>query len=427
MWIDILRSTSWLLVWFFGALLAYFCIQWTPFRETNWGKWRRYYIFAPLIVALLVRLVPAILLPVGAGYDVASYRLVAEALLAGEDVYTSAAVGRHPYLPLYMYALGFSLYLDLHTLIPFVIWVKLLPIVSDVAITGFIFIAAKKMGKSQDMALFLALLYALNPISILVTAYHGQFDSIPILLLLLAWYFWHFERKVVVSAVFLGFAVLVKTWPIVFLPIVFLRMKTWRVRFQYVFLVIGIPVLFTAAYILLFSADPSPMLKRALTHSGPPGYWGPGSILAVASKVNANAQAGYSGLLSINRWLIIAAGVFSLWITRKDNTLDALLTIILCVFVVSVGMGMQWLLWVIPFALLTYDIRWLNVYSLAGTAYLLLHLYGYHMYPWASVFLSPPAVDVFLRLTALPAWLVVMLWAASRLFRSMRMQETAVA
>jgi hypothetical protein len=427
MWTDVLGAMNWLLVWFLGALFLYFCIQRLSFRESYWKKWRPYYFVGLLFVALLVRLVPSVLLPVGAGFDVESFRLVAEALLAGEDVYTSAAVGRHPYLPLYMYAVGLSLLLSQSTFIPFVVWVKFLPVAGDVVITGVVFVSAKKLGKSPEKAAFMALLYALNPISILVSAYHAQFDSIPLLLLLLSWYYGHFDQKPVVSGLFLGFAVLVKTWPIVFLPVVLLRMQDWKARVFYVLLTIGIPVVFTVMYIFLFSADPSPMLKRALTHTGNPGYWGPGSILAVVSHVDDRFVSAYTGLISINKWLIISMGLVSLWVTRKNTALSALLTIILCVFMVSIGMGMQWLLWVVPFALLAGDRRWLNYYSLAGTAYLLAHLYGYHMYPWANEFLDPQSVDVFLRLTALPTWIVVVMWAGMRLLRSMRMQETAVS
>lgn len=427
MWVDIVKVLSWMLVWFFGVSFAYFLIQTPIFKENLWPKCRRYHLVILIGIALLVRLVPAFLLPVGAGHDIQSYRLVADALLAGEDVYTSAAVGRHPYFPLFMYVIGASLYLSLHTFIPFVTWVKLVPIVCDVVITGVIFISAQKMGKSKDFSAFLALLFALNPISVLVSAYHGQFDSIPILLLLLAWYFWHFKRDVTVSSVFLGFAVLVKTWPIVFLPIIFFRLPIWKDKFKYVMIVFAIPILFTMAYVLWFSSDPEPMLRRALTHIGPTGYWGPGSIFAVASCVDEGFQTGLDVLKEINRWLVISVAVFSLWATRKNSTLDALLTILLCILAVNMGMGMQWLLWIVPFAILAFDIRWLNIYSFAGIIFLGVHLFGYHLYPWASEFLNPVTADVVFRLTPLLAWIVVLLWAASRLYRSFQKPVTPVS
>ncbi|MGH2545242.1 MAG: hypothetical protein ACRDIB_20820 [Ardenticatenaceae bacterium] len=60
-------------------------------------------LFIILAVALLARLVPNFLLPVGAGYDIESYRIVSDLLLQGEDVYGSeATLQRHPYLPMQM-------------------------------------------------------------------------------------------------------------------------------------------------------------------------------------------------------------------------------------------------------------------------------------------------------------------------------------
>lgn len=290
-------------------------------------------------LALLVRLVPALLLPVGANYDIESFRLAGEALLGGQEVYGSAAIGRHPYLPFQMYLVALALFIARHTFLPFVVLVKLPAVLADVAITGLILDSARRSQWAQRDIWILGLAYALNPISILVSAYHGQFDAIPVMLLLLAWSLWFFGRRLPASAISLGFAVLSKTWPIIFLPVVWLRMANIRQRLAYGLIAGLIPLIFTAGYIIISGADPLVALRRPLTHTGVPGYWGPLAILAVAGKSVGALQSAYLALVDIRRWLLLAAGLLVLWRTRRQPALDALVTLILAGLAVSAGMG----------------------------------------------------------------------------------------
>jgi len=72
-------------------------------------------------IALCVRLIPNLFLPMGAGYDIESYQIVGNLVLHREDVYTSQeALRRHPYLPLQMYWMAFSLWLAQALNLPFV-------------------------------------------------------------------------------------------------------------------------------------------------------------------------------------------------------------------------------------------------------------------------------------------------------------------
>ena len=355
MWQNTLVATNVMFGWLFIIASFYYLLPvLSSTKQTFFGRKAletRPYLLV-ILVALFVRLIPTIVLPVGAGYDIESFRLVGAALLNGEDVYTSAAVGRHPYLPMQMYWIGLAFYLHLKTAVPFVVLIKLLPVLVDVGITAVIFQTCQRWQKSNLEAAVWALCFALNPIAILVSAYHGQFDSVPVLLLLLAWYWAEFGQRNAQSAAALGFAILNKTWPIVMLPIILIRKLNWKNWVIYSGFALGIPILFTAAYVWLLETDPEPMLQRALTHTGPNGYWGISAILALLKKQIAAFEPIYDTLVAWRRWLILAAGLFTLWWTRKETIPAALTTIILAVFTVSSGMGIQWLLWVVPFAIL---------------------------------------------------------------------------
>jgi len=416
MWSDLIPSTNWALVWLLLTLPPFILAHRFATGPTSWLRarlGRNAWLLLPAL-ALIIRLVPAIMLPVGAGYDIESFELTGEALLSGEDVYTSAAVGRHPYFPFQMYFIGLSLHLSRSAGIPFVVLIKLLPIVADAGITGLIWHSAIRNGWSQVTAWWLALLYALNPISILVSAYHGQFDSVAILLLFLAWFYWHFGQRLLLSSVALGMAALNKTWPIVFLPIALIRMKRLQSTFLYVVVTLGIPVLLTTAYVMVIGRDPTPMIERALTHTGNSGWWGITSILTTGGQYfESLAQVGDS-YHNLRRWLLLFAGILALWRTRRQTALDALVTIILAEFVVMAGIGIQWLLWVVPFAIVARDTTWLRRYSLAALLLLIPHLYGLHLVPWAITWFGWDKAVFYLRLVNIPVWIVVIFWLLDR-------------
>ena len=416
MWSAVVPALNLLFLWILGISFAFLLM-----RErliSRYSAHIKHPLIFLLLAALLVRLVPLILLPVGAAYDVESFRLVGEALLNGEDVYTSAAAGRHPYFPLQMVAVGAATYLSRTTTLPFIIWLKLPAVLADVLISMVIYKSFRRWGKSETTSLYWALLYALNPISVLVSAYHGQFDAVPVLLLLLSWYSYRFGRRIIRSAVFLGFAILIKTWPIVFLPITFIRLPNYRQRFGYAILTLSIPILFSTAYVVWFSTNPVPMLRRTLTHAGVPGYWGLSSLIYLPGSLLFNPDRVLQIILPLQRVLLLIVGLLALWWTRRQDALNALLTIILIVFSIMLGMGLQWLLWPIAFAVLASEDRWLKWYSITGTLMMLVHLYGLHLYPWLNQLLEPQTATTILRLASLPVWVTVLLWTLSRLRRT---------
>jgi hypothetical protein len=413
MWTDARQATAWAFGWLILATAGFVLAR----RPDRPGGLRLTSLSWPaiLLIAGIARLAPALWLPVGASYDIESYRLVTDALLSGREVYTSV-LGRHPYLPFQMYIMGGMASLATATGLPYVAAIKLPAVLADVALTGLIYAVAARSA-TRPWAAYAALLYALNPISILVTAYHGQFEAVTLLLLALAWLAWDVGRPGR-SAVALGFAILNKTWPVVLLPALFIRLRGWRARAGYVLIALGVPVLFVVAYLAFFAADPLPMLRRALTHRGVAGYWGPGAVLNPAAQLYPGLQPLVDASLSLRNWLLAAAVLFGTWWTRRESLLDAFLTTLLAIFAVTVGFGIQWLVWPVPFALLAGEYRWVKAYSLAGALMLAVHLYGLHLFPWLPEWLSPMTTDWVVRLSAIPAWLIVVFWVAGRLRRA---------
>lgn len=415
MWTAVLPATTWSLAWFALVASAFLRVALYPPSADRLARRLQNPARALGVVvalALLARIPPALLLPVGAGYDIDSFRLVGTALLNGEEVYSSAAAGRHPYLPFQMFLIGGALWAAEQTSLPFVVWIKLPAVLADAAITAALFQTLRRRDPSGTTAVSGAALYALNPVSLLVSAYHGQFDALPTLLLLLAWSTWRARRGS--SAAALGAAILNKSWPLLFLPIVVMRLRARRARLGYTLLALGIPLGATAVYLLRFNADPL-VLMRPLTHTGVPGYWGISAVIALGARWAPALQPAYELLLRAAPWLLLLTGLLALWRTRRQSALDALVTTILTLLAVSVGMGIQWLLWVVPFALLAGARRWLTWYSIMAVILLLTQLYGLHMVPWAWNAWGPENGKLLFRLASLPPWAVTTAWALQRL------------
>lgn len=131
--------------------------------------------------ALLIRLVVAYTDP-GASYDIDSYRIQAQAVLNGQNIYEMTY--RYPYPPVWMYMPAASWRLADWFPIPFYFWVKLPAIVADLLIGWLLASWPNSVGIKNPN--WRAALYLFNPIAILISAGHGQFDSIVILFVLLA-------------------------------------------------------------------------------------------------------------------------------------------------------------------------------------------------------------------------------------------------
>jgi hypothetical protein len=422
MWTDARAATAYGF-WWLLLVTAGFLFLPRPGNGTN----RLQFLSLPLIllIAALVRILPAFWLPVGAGYDIESFKLVTDALLSGREVYTTV-LGRHPYLPFQMYIMSAMAALAPATGLPYVVAIKLPSILGDIALTALIYRAILKRDRRVEMAAFLATLYALNPVSLLVTSYHGQFEAVTLFLLALAWYFWEFGPRIRASATSLGLAILNKTWPVVFLPIALIRLRDRRAQLAYLLLAVGIPVVAVITYLIVFNADPLPMLRRALTHRGVAGYWGPGAVLFPAADHLPVLQPLVNLLLQLKNWLLLGGLLFGLWFTRSQTALDALLTLLLTLFVLTVGFGIQWLVWLVPFALLAGEDRWGKIYSLAAAFMLVIHLYGLHLYPWLGEWLTNPNLEWVIRLSALPAWVIALIWLIQRLRLASAQGTTAI-
>ena len=186
-----------------------------------------------LVVALFVRFFPALVLPRGAQYEMEVFRRIGQITLDGQSVYLTRT--SNPYLPFQLYWSAAAYWLTGHTNLAFPFWLKVPNIAADMIMVGLVYLAIRRQ-RTEAEARFGSWVFALNPITTLVVAYQGQFDAVPLLLVLASWYWIELypnrRRGLVLSSFGLGLGILSKTWPVMFLPITLLRLPDWKWRRQ---------------------------------------------------------------------------------------------------------------------------------------------------------------------------------------------------
>jgi hypothetical protein len=380
-------------------------------------------LFWLLSLAIVARLVPNWILPVGAQYDIESYEIVGRLVLNGKDVYSSPeTIDRHPYLPLQMYWMAFALKLSETLRWSFAKVVRILPITADVFITLIIFQILRR-DVSPQAAFNAGLWYALNPIAVFVSAYHGQFDAVPLLFTLMAFYW--VSRSPAVGGGWLGLGILDKSWPVLALPSLLWATRRWKRGMALVLMAVLIPLIGVVSYLLLFDANLWMVLKRALTYNRGVGIWGYTYFIRMLSVLAPDTGQAFAFFITYGRYLTLLGLGFVWWFwARKETPLAGFLTILVAFFALTHAFAIQYLVWLVPFAILDQDYRWLYRYTLGAFAYMFLAYFTLILGMSIDRLLPWPQADWFIIMPAgLPAWLVTLGWLRKRLLRARFAQQ----
>lgn len=363
-----------------------------------------------LTITLVMRIIPQILLPVGAGFDIQSFEIVGNTVLANKDVYSTLETqGRYPYLPFQMYWSAFCIIIAKKTDIPFAVFVKTAPVIADAVIAASIYILSAR-NYNKIIAGNRSLLFAVNPISILVSAYHGQFDSIPIALVLFSILF---MNKPVKSGLFFGLSILTKSWPVLFLPTLLKNSASIKNRIIFLGVVGAIPAAGLIVYILIFNSTLLNILKIALTYNHGIGVWGYGYFIKLFSTMTNQSEV-FKWFIQNSRFITLAIlGIIWLRVESLQSIPKSLFTILLAFTTFTHAFSIQYLSWIIPFALLA-DIknndRWILRYTISAFCYMFLAYHTLILQFNITNILPWPTADHLIILSGIPAWLICIGW-----------------
>lgn len=200
------------------------------------------------------------------------------------------------------------------------------------------------------------LLFALSPVSLMITGFHGNTDPIMTMFFTLA-VLAAVRARPILCGLFLGLSCQIKIIPLLFLPI-FLFWWTHR----HAALKFAIPV--TVTFLVLWSQPlfqfPLIFTKRVLSYGSFWGLWGitywlRQTGLAQFSRVTYYDFTRAENVVSIALKLLIIAAVFLIAVRRRSGGEVELLCSLaygwLVFFVFSPGVCAQYLVWLSPFIL----------------------------------------------------------------------------
>ena len=297
--------------------------------------------------------------------------------------------------------------------LPFTFVIKWPLILTDAVITSVLFLAAQKRGFSVKESLFAAAIYALNPVSIILSGYGAQFDNTAIAFTLLCWYWGtHSKNKnYFVGLLLFSLGVLMKHFTLILAPIFAFKEKGFLKRACYFAVP---PALFAALLLPYFTNGQESIVHQVLGYNLNAGYWGWSGIICRVflffTEIDLTRMSWFYWLDFFNLALYAGILLMTYWWVKKYDTLDLILLVFLVFYVFTTQIAPQYTVWILPFAALRRNL-FFYFYSVIGG--IQLGFFYYCHYFWEKHILLQGA-DVYFSKTFIVArhltWLVCVLW-----------------
>jgi len=308
--------------------------------------------------------------------DIHSLHEMGELFLRGINPYL--ALNYNAYPPLAIYLEFATIKLSQFFNIPFYILIKLWPNLADI-LTGLVLcLFLIKKGVKPIVAYAWSLTFLLNPISIIISAAHGQIDSIPSFLVILAILFLTFNFTkfyILLSALLLGLAIAIKPNPLILLPF-FLTFKKMDLKTMIIFLlltVVPVAILFSP----FIQGNFHYILGKSFGYSGSNDFGLPAILRGIYYQQTANYKLIFSREVLQASKVFFLTGLFLLVFIFKncDKLVKACLAVYLLFLGFYFGISAQYLSWILPLAILERD-KMIIPFSLSG----LVSLLGFYLF-----------------------------------------------
>jgi hypothetical protein len=324
---------------------------------------KRIYELSPrtqVILIIFLVLVTRLSLAWVFGSEVADLSLVhdmADVISRGDNIY-QVPTELFPYTPLPMFLPYWTYMVSQFLGMPFHFVFKWLMVAADVGIAVVLWWQARKRGLDK-VAFLLGVGYALNPVSILITSFHGNIIVGSAFFSLFAYCLVAVDSDLQnyrLSGLSLGIAIGLRGFPILYLPFFLRKLNIdWRRKLIFVFLAIAPSLLTLLPFVI---ADFPSVWRQFFSYSGYTDYgWialGRSYWFIVSGSRFLPGTVGQS-LLAGSKWLfvlmyVLFVGLFW-WKSKSFRLLEGLLGTTLLFFAVYGGISSQYLIWAVPFAL----------------------------------------------------------------------------
>src|SRR6185437_2534856 len=313
-------------------------------------------------LALLLSLalhVQVVLSSSGVWSDIHAYGIQADSVFHHQNVYD--ITDRYPYPPVWIWIIVLARWVAVTFGARFDIIARAPAIIADLSLALLLLRFAWRRWGNCWLTLVPMLLFALNPVAILISAGHGQFDALVIFFLLLAVYLWSekLDQRIIWGALAFGVAIALKGYPVLALPY-FALMAPRGSRLLLIvgsFVPLGVSLL---VYCALFGVSPH-MLSDVLGYQSTPDF-GWGFLLA-----NVAPPGATSGIILgvIAKALIVLFAVIVPAPLFRGRPVAALAALFAVFYALTYTMSVQYIVWILPFLCLAFPV-WAIIYTVAG-------------------------------------------------------------
>jgi len=316
----------------------------------------------PVAAAFAVRLT-AILLSDRVVADVLRYRRVAAHVLdVSWNPYQASRL--YPYPPVWVWVEASCEWLARHYDLSFAVLVKLPVLAAEVAI---VVLLARWGLERGGVARWAPWIYALHPVAVLVSGFHGQFDSLALLMVLIAVRAGDRGRHDT-AACALAAGIALKSFPILVVPVLLLRITGAAARIRFLAVALLPVALLLVPYV---AHDAAAVARELFGYGGVADFGWVGAwrgLRWVFEGSLPRGEARFHGLLiPVAKAVFLAAYAAVAHRMARRDLVAAVLAVFVAFEVFYGALSAQYLLWVIPLAVLRPD-RWLAIYSVFAAA-----------------------------------------------------------
>lgn len=294
-------------------------------------------------------------------YDITYVTLYSLATNCGIHIYEGT---NYPHPPgwYYLFTSGYILESLLH--LPLYYLTKSYAIIADCIIIIILYVVSKNHLNKR-----IGLLYALSPVSIIISSLHGQQDSIILLFVLLASVITLMKKTshLIYGSISFGISLFFKLWPILLIPSFLIMLHSHKKKAVFLFIIGLITLLIFSPFLSSLNA-----LRVNVLQYESSGDFGMSIFLPfLPLKELVNIY-----IIPLNKWLILLGSfcIALLGKRRQWNIFQTITVVFLFFYVFSFKIGAQYLVWIIPFGLITSS-KFIRIYTVAATVALLSNYY----------------------------------------------------
>lgn len=359
-------------------------------------------LIAILLATLAARVLYIAMLPSYAySYDISCFEDLARTLGTGNNPYatTPCYFAWPPFWMLVLYVLDRITQIGGFELVD-VIRAFLIVVESTAIVLAWKLSERNLTKEAVQRMLFVGL--ALNPIAILLTCQHGNFDimvAVWVMLMVLALHAYQRSRDVtdwMIACFFLGMGILTKTVPLALTPLLMpgARAATWKQRFLGGTILIGPTALGLG---VMYALEPKPIIERVLLYRSFAGRFGFSGLAKALDMPGVFAVVGPLTSLVFLALLVWGCVKAWSWTDVRDRQITLLAGLILFALpAVGPGFAPQYASWFLPLLAVSYlsgSRRWkvtlIVTYVISSLTYIAYYAFardlgGFLVYMWDS-------------------------------------------